>query len=190
VAFYRTQETIMDSLARLERLTALALSALVLTGCASMKVNSYMERGMALGQYHTYGWGPTDTFTTGDPRLDNNPFFQDRVQADVDKALATRGFEKTTSAKPDLLIHYHASVTQQVDVNAADQKYGYCDDCRPYVFDAGTLTIDFVDTRTNRLVWRGWAEDSLDRVVDHQDWLEQKIDEAVTRILERLPQRL
>ena len=180
----------MYSLARLGRFAASALSALALTSCASMNVNSFVERGMDLRQYHTYAWGPADAFTTGDPRLDNNPFFQERMRTAVDQALAARGFEKTASGAPDLVIHYHASVTQRIDVNAADQKYGYCDDCNPYVFDAGTVTIDFIDTRTNRLVWRGWAEDSIDGVVDNQDWMEQKIDEAVTRILDELPPRL
>jgi hypothetical protein len=58
------------------------------------------------------------------------------------------------------------------------------------VYDAGTLLIDLVDARTNRLVWRGWAEGSVDGVIDNQEWMEARIDEAVTRILERLPRRL
>ena len=45
----------------------------------------------------------------------------------------------------------------------------------------------FVDTRTNRVVWRGWAEGSVDGVIDNQQWLEQRVDEAVRRILARLP---
>ena len=33
---------------------------------------------------------------------------------------------------------------------------------QPYVYEAGTLLLDFVDTRTNRVVWRGWAEGSVE----------------------------
>jgi hypothetical protein len=103
-----------------------------------------------------------------------------------------RGFEKATSGTPDLLLHYHASVTQRIDVNAIDRQYGYCnsDDCQPYVYEAGTLTIDVVDARANRLVWRGWAEGTVDGVIDNQGWLEQRIDDAVARILARLPRQL
>ena len=154
-----------------------------------MNVSSYLDRGADLGRYHTYAWGPADAMGTGDPRLDSNPFFEERVQADVEKQLATRGFEKTTGT-PELLLHYHASINQKVDANIADQKYGYCNECKPYVYDAGTIVLDLVDARSNKLVWRGWAEDSLDGVIDNQQLMERKIDDAVTRILQRLPPRL
>lgn len=174
---------------RLGRLAALAITALMLTGCASMNVSSYVERGIDFTRYHTYNWA-ADPQATGDPRLDNNPFFHERVQAGVEKQLATRGFEKTTSGTPELLVHYHASINQRLDVSGADRKYSYCDDCKPYVYDAGTLLLDFVDARTNKLVWRGWAERSMDGVIDNQEWMEEEIDEVVTRILERLPRKL
>lgn len=177
---------------RLGRFTALALSALALTGCASMNVSSYVERGIDLRQYHTYNWGQADAQSTGDPRLDNNRFFEERVRAAVEKELASRGFEKTTSGAPDLLVHYHASIRQKIDVRDLDREYAYCDDddCRPYVYDAGTLFVDVVDPRTNTLVWRGWAEGSVDGVIDNQEWMEARIDDAVTRILQRLPRGL
>ena len=57
------------------------------------------------------------------------------------------------------------------------------------VYDAGTLLLDFIDTRTNTLAWRGWAEGSLDGVIDDQQWMEKTLDEAVESILERLPRR-
>lgn len=171
---------------RLAPLFGVAIAALTVTGCAAMRVNSFIERGTNFTVYRTYEWAPADQLATGDPRLDNNEFFQERVQAAVEKGLAARGLEKAASA-PDFVLHYHASVTQRVDTAGVDRKYGYCEDCTPSVFDAGTLTLDIVDARTKRLVWRGWAESTFDGVVDNQEWLEQKIDEAVAQILGRLP---
>ena len=55
--------------------------------------------------------------------------------------------------------------------------------------DAGTLTIDLVDSNSKRLAWRGWAEGSVDGVVDNQAGMEKKIDDAVTRIVEGVPRR-
>ncbi len=67
---------------RLARGAAAAAAALLLSaGCASVTVGSFAERGADLGQYHTYAWAPGDGVTTGDPRLDNNRFFEDRVRA-------------------------------------------------------------------------------------------------------------
>jgi hypothetical protein len=182
----------MISASRLMRPAAAAAIALALSGCASMNVRSHSEPGFDLTRYQTYGFAPADRFSTGDPRLDNNPFVQERVRASVERELAARGFELSTSGAPDLLIHYHASVAQRIDVSQLDRKHGYQEDDerRPSVYEAGTFVLDFVDVRTNRLVWRGWAEDSVDGLIDNQDWLEKKIDEAVTRILETLPRRL
>jgi hypothetical protein len=161
--------------------------ALVLTGCASTGVNSYVARGVDLREHRAFNWARDDARSTGDPRLDNNRFFQERVQAAVEEQLANRGFEKTDS--PDLIVRYHASMRQAIDNRRADRNDD-CDECWPEVYDQGTLFIDFVDARTNRLVWRGWAKGSIDGVIDDQTWMEQRIDEAVIRIMRKLPQRL
>ena len=182
----------MYSPLRLLRFTAPAFCALALTGCASTNISSYVERGIDFTRYRTYTWGPADSRSTGDPRLDNNPFFQERVRASVETELATKGFERIISGTPDLVIHFHASINQAINVNSVDRQHGYCDegDCEPYVYEAGTLLIDLVDARTNRVVWRGWARGTVDGAIDNQDRMEQRIDAAVMRILERLPRRL
>lgn len=166
--------------------TVAAIGALTLTACATTNISSFVERGVDVRQYRTYAWGQADAQSTGDPRLDNNRFFQERIQSAVEKQLEARGFEKTEGS-PELLIHYHASVEQQVNPDGVDQPYTTCEDCEPYVYDAGTIVVDLVDARTRRLVWRGWAEGSIDGVVDNQAWMEKRIDEAVIRIMERLP---
>jgi hypothetical protein len=164
-----------------------AAVALAIGGCAATRVGSYLERRADFSGYRTYEWAAPDAFSTGDPRLDNNTFFQERIRMSVDRALAARNFEKVSAGTADLVVHYHASVAQQVDVNGADQKYGYCTDCRPFVFDSGTLTLDLVDRQTHTLVWRGWAEGSIDAAMATQDWMERSVDEAVAVILNRLP---
>ena len=164
------------------------ITLFALTGCASMNVSSYVARGVDLREHRAYNWAPVDARPTGDPRLDNNRFFHERVQAAVDQQLTSRGFEK--SASPDLIVHYHASVSQDIRITAGERSGGHCDECQPEVYDEGTLLIDLVDARTNQLVWRGWAKDSIDGMIDNQKWMEQKIDEAVARIIKKLPQGL
>jgi hypothetical protein len=80
-------------------------------------------------------------------------------------------------------------VTQEIDIRTIDPNTGSCPeaDCSPYVYDAGTLFFDLMDARTNQLVWRGWAEGSLEGVVDNQVLLERRIDEAVSQIFQELP---
>lgn len=168
-----------------------AIAAFVFTGCATMSVSSYVERGADFSAYRTWDWGPADALPTGDPRLDNNPFFQDHLQGEIERHLAGKGYVRVASGTPDLLIHYHANIAQRIDVNRVDREYGYCyaDDCQYSVseYDAGTLVIDIVDTRTNQVVWRGWAQDTMEGVIDNQDRMQKQIAEAVMRMMERLP---
>ena len=168
-------------------IAAAAVAALVVAGCATLNVRSYVERSADFTRYHTYAWEPETSFATGDPRLDNNPFFQERIRLAVERQLGARGYEKTFSPNADLIVHYHASVTQQILSRELDRAYGACDDCRPEVFDAGTLFIDFVDRRAIKVVWRGWAEGAIAGVIDNQSSMEATVDGAVARILERFP---
>ncbi len=86
-----------------------------------------------------------------------------------------------TAGAPDLLVHFHASVAQDINVVELDQQRGYCgqDNCKPFVYDAGTLLMDLVDARTKALVWRGWAAGTFDGVVDNQTWMEERIDTSI-----------
>jgi hypothetical protein len=160
-----------------------------------MNVSSHVQAGLDFAQYRTYDWGPADALPTGDPRLDKNPFFQDHILGAVEKQMAVKGYERSESGTtPDLRIHYHASINQRIDVYGVDRDHGYCydDDCKARVtdYEAGTLVLDLVDTRTNRVIWRGWAQDTVEDVLNNQDRMAKKIDEAVRRMLARLPSAL
>jgi hypothetical protein len=172
-----------DAMRPLARLTVAALAALAVTACATTNTRSFLERGSDVGPYRTYAWGPANVQATGDPRLDNNQIFQERIEAAVERQLGTRGFERVESGA-DLLVRYYTSVEQQLNADGAYE------DCRPFVFDAGTIVIDLIDARTQRLVWRGWDEGSIDGVIDNQDWMEKRVDEAVVRIVGQLPRRI
>jgi hypothetical protein len=164
----------------------LASIALAGASCAPLRVESYAPPDIDVAAYRTYAWDQGATLRTGDPRLDNNPFFAERMRAAVDRELTRRGFEPASGA-PDLLVHYHASVSQEIDMEGLDLQLGPCDDCEPHVYQAGTLLVDLVDARTTDLAWRGWAEGILDGVIDNQDVLERRVDDTVARILAEVP---
>lgn len=174
------------------RLAAIAISILTMTGCATtMTVSSHVAGGVDFVKYRTYNWGPADALPTGDPRLDKNPFFQDHVEGAVEKQFATKGLLRMTAGTPDLLIHYHASIDHRLNVNVVDRGYGYCntDDCPGFVndYEAGTLVLDVVDNHTNKVIWRGWAQDTVEPMLNNSDTMERKINEAVTRMMKMFP---
>ena len=147
------------------------IAAAFAANCATLTVSSHIERTANFADYVTYDWGPPDNLPVGDPRLDNNPFFQDHLQGAIEKRLAAKGYERALTGEPDLLVHDHASVNQKVDVYEVDTRYGYCyGNCQPQVvdFEQGTLVIDVVDAATGKVVWRGWAQDVMNGVIDDQ----------------------
>ena len=161
--------------------------ALAAAGCAPViHVRAFTETGVVFN-FRTYSWAADDGVATGDPRLDNNRFFIERVRDSVDRELAARGFEKTERGSSDLVIHYHATIAQEIEITPTD-RFDHCYNCGSSVYDAGTLLIDLVDARSSRLVWRGWAE-KVDAVIENQDWMEETIDRVVAQILKRLPPR-
>jgi hypothetical protein len=160
------------------------------SGCATMNVGAFEQPGTDFGQYHSFASGPADALPTGDPRLDNNPFFHDYLQGAVIRHLARRGIDLVDpAAQPDLLLHYHASVTQRFAA-VADRPRGSCPGgCEPQIvaYDQGTLVLDIVDPVTNTLIWRGWSKDALSGLIDSQTRMQRQIEQAVTRMLAHLP---
>ncbi|MBI2536794.1 MAG: DUF4136 domain-containing protein [Gemmatimonadetes bacterium] len=75
------------------RLPFIALSA-ALAACATLSVSSYIHPAADFSRYQTYDWGPRDALPTGDPRLDNNPFFDSQVRASVERELAAQGYRR------------------------------------------------------------------------------------------------
>jgi hypothetical protein len=160
--------------------------ATIAMACATMRVGSYVARGTDFARYQTYAWAPPDPLPIGDPRLDHNPIFTDYLQGAVERGLGKHHLLLVpTSAAPDLLIHFHGSVRQVLDVATAERGRGVITsgDIGIIDYDEGTLVLDMIDARTNALVWRGWAIDSLSGILETQDRMEQKLDEAVTKML-------
>lgn len=176
----------------LQRLVMALVISLAVASCATtMSVSSHVERGLDLSTYRSFSWGPADALPTGDPRLDNDPFFKDHVQGAVEKQLAARGIELRTAGMPDLLIHYHANIRKRIALDRLDQTYEYCPEanCLPetITYEAGTLVVDVIDARANRLIWRGWAQHAVEDTLHNRDKMATRIDQAVTQMFERLP---
>jgi hypothetical protein len=172
-------------------IVALVVSMTVVSCATTMGVSSHVERGVDFSRYRSFTWGPADALPTGDPRLDNNPFFKDHVQGAVEKQLAARGIELTTTGTPDLLIHYHANIRKRIAIDRSAHAYDYCSgaNCPPetITYEEGTLVLDFIDARTDRLIWRGWAPNSVADTLHNRDKMARRIDQAVTQMLKRLP---
>lgn len=163
--------------------------ALSLAGCAAITVSADFDPEVDFQTYRTYAWGPADALPTGDPRLDNNPFFDDRMRGAVDGELAERGLTVAPATEADLVVHYHISIRERIDVVTVDREYGYEPgyDTAVREWQEGTLMVDLVDTRTNRVIWRGWAQSDMAGVIDDRDALAERIRKACDKLFTRYP---
>lgn len=172
--------------------TLLAAGLAVTAGCLPlMPVSTHLDRGADFTRYRTYAWGPADALPVTDPRLRDNPFFIDDLHGAIDTELQARGLERATSERADLQIHFHAAVNERIEIPARVERFRECigTDCPPLVteYEAGTLVIDLVDARSKRVIWRGWAEHRLEDMLDDPRPVRRRIQDAVRRIMERLP---
>ena len=157
----------------------------------SMSAGADYDRDVDFTAYHTFAWEEADLLPVGDPRLDGNPFFVERIQNSVSAELAARGLERVGTG-PSLLVHYHASVRDRVDVFEVDRRAGY--DVSEYgpgtavrQYDEGTLLVDVVDAETLRVIWRGWARADVTRFLDQPEALETLVEEAARAMFQHFP---
>jgi hypothetical protein len=172
----------------------LVVSMVGLGGCAARRVSAHVDPRADFTQFETFDWGPADALPAGDPRLDADGFFQDHMQGAVERQMLLKGYQRAAvGATPDVRIHFHAVIRERLDVDALDARRGVCSghDCGPGVtqFEEGTLLVDVMDSRTNRLVWRGWAQDSVGDALENHDTLARRIEQGVQGLMKALPGR-
>ena len=117
---------------RFGRLSQWHICALAVTGCATMNVSSHVAARYRLRAI------PHVRLGTGRRAADRRSATRSESVLPGPRAGRGRkaaGCQRTSSVDvgtPDLLIHYHASINQRIDVNGVDREYGYCydDDCQ------------------------------------------------------------
>jgi len=141
-------------------------------------------------QYVGYIWDEPDQRPTGDPRLDENPFFIHRLHAAIHWELPTRGI-RYRAPGPALTVHHHATVRDRVGVYEADREAGYGSEygegTQVIQYEEGTFLVDIADARTREVVWRGWARLDLGRALEDPDVMSEQIDVAIARMFVGFP---
>jgi hypothetical protein len=177
------------------RLTMALVFGLAAAACeAPPATGQYSDPAADFSRYSSFGWGESDLLPTGDARLDNNPFFNSSVRAALEQQLTAKGLRRTEAQDADLVVHYHVSISERMDVAAIDRRYSNCaeEGCEPEVIvsDEGTLMFDFVDARSQRLVWRGWIRGYVPPgILGDQAALDLAIRESVPLVLQNYPSR-
>jgi hypothetical protein len=166
--------------------------ALSTTACGhATTVGTDYEPSLDFGFYNTFAWNEAAILRTRDARLDDDPFFEDRLFEAVERELATRGIRHEESA-PDLLLHYHLSVADHIDVFEAKPRW---DNPRPEYepgkevvkYEQGTVVLHFVDPATDETLWIGWGQGDIGAALTESIKMREWVDGVVALMFEDFP---
>jgi hypothetical protein len=163
-----------------------------LSGCGlGIVAGADFAPGIDYAGYASFEWDEPDDRPVGDPRLENNPFFEQRLHAAVAVELAEHDIREGAGGAR-LVVHHHATVRSRVDVYEADEREGYTTmrgTATPQVveFQEGTILIDIADAQTRDVLWRGWAQFDITQALANPEVMARAIEEAVGKMFERFP---
>jgi hypothetical protein len=190
-------------------LLAVGLAVLGSLSACSSAVNVEQRANVDFNRYRTFDFADTEVKTNGDRNpLLRSPIAQDRIKQAIASELSKRGLRQVDS-NPDFLVTTHTFV-EQAERTVYDT-YGGPSYAYPYAvgyrgrflpinygawytpayysaprteqYREGTLVIDFIDTRTNNLVWRGSMADP----VDDPGRLGSEFSKSAKEILDKFP---
>lgn len=169
-----------------------ALACLVLlslaSGCAAWTVKSETSHDAQLARYRSYQWLTPRGF-------DVDRLADQRLHDQVATQLAKKGIRPAAPGeRPDFLIGYRLqsgprmqTVVTAVPVYAPSVSGATMTPSLPnmtYVYQDQSLVLDFIDARSGRVFWRGYASYVLDRP---EPLSTAKAREAAARILRKYP---
>jgi len=178
-------------------LGSLAVTALILCGCSSVKVTTDYDHSVPFGSYHTYAFEPPKDAPALSPTADS------ALRASLREKLAERGIrEVSRDEKPDLAVVPHVKLQQKYSVEQYTT-WGYGYGAWPYYggyygvwsgapttyntitsYTEGTLILDFVDASRQKLVYRGIGSATVSGDTENNA---KKIAEAVKKIVAKFP---
>jgi len=177
-----------------------AFCALFVMACSDLRVTSdYSPANFE--RYSRYVWH--SSLSAGSAGVDELTHGQ--VVHLVDEQLKKQGYRLAGVEQADFLVNYHITAEDRVDVKTYEVYSGYGDgfvwhretgftndlyrsdkELSIEEYRKGTLMIDIVSAKTNKLVWRGVAEKKLEDALSPEQ-RERIITQAIKRLLVQFP---
>ena len=190
----------MQTLSRASRWLFVILAVAMLAACASgPQVRTDHDPTADFSQYRTWSYySPIAMEASG-----YSTWISERIKDNVRKEMEARGYRYVESS-PDLQVNFQGVVQDKTDVwtmPRSDVQWFYSYRHRSYVavpvwydetqvsrYREGTLTVDLVDARANRLLWTGSA---IGRIPAKQSPEKRAVavDQAVAAVFAQYPHR-
>ena len=182
------------------RATFVLLGALVLAPAAyAAKPNIQWNKDYDFTHIKTFAWQEP----TAPSLAQSNPFMHKFIADEIEKRLTAAGLMKAAAGTaPDVLVTYHGSVMNQVQLQSDSFGYGFggygmggwgmygygaagpvSTTTRVVNYQEGTLIVDIVDPTKKELVWRGSTTPIL--ISDSDDKTQKNISKALDAMVKQ-----
>lgn len=142
-------------------------------------------QGASIDPYTTFGWNQEADLAIGDPRLENNRVFEDRLHEAIEWELSLRGLRESETS-PDLLVHHHLTLADHEMVEEVIDEYGYTQ-TEVYAYEEGTVVVHIIDARTRANVWLGWAQANVEPALRSPENMQTWVYDIVGEMFESWP---
>ncbi|WP_027881129.1 DUF4136 domain-containing protein [Mesoflavibacter zeaxanthinifaciens] len=171
------------------KLLPIALIAMVITSCSSVRVAADYDRQVDFSQYKTFAF-----FKSGIDKAEISDLDKKRILRAIEAELLAKGYTK--SENPDMLVSIFTKSNQRVDVynnswgfgawGWGAPGWGWGWNMQPNVSTRtqGVLFVDLIDAKKKELVWQGQGTGYLSSNMEKK---EQRIKEFVAKIMEKYP---
>jgi hypothetical protein len=177
------------------RFTLILALSVAFAACSSVSVVTDYDKTADFGKYKTFNVKrPNQLSADIDPEKVNKRNV-DLIIQNIKEQMLAKGYVE--SSEPDLWISFYVKVDTKQEVRATNYGfyggspyyygpyYGYgvgTTDINVVEFTEGTLVIDLVDSKENKLVWQGVGKKTIqDHKIDHSDDIKKTVGQIFYR---------
>jgi len=145
------------------------------------QVSVNYDHNASFSQYHTYAWGSNNANQI------QNSILAQVAQQDINTAMQGKGFQMVQeNQNPDILLVASGGLKQQTSWSAWGMRGigGGMGGITPQQNVEGTLVVDLYVMKTQNLIWRGIAENTLS---NNGNKNQQMVGNAVTKMFKQWP---
>ena len=157
------------------------LVSMVCGVAGGQQVSVNYNHNQSFSQYHTYAWGSNNANAI------KNSILAQVAQQDIDTAMQGKGFSKVQeSQNPDLILTSNGGMRQETSYSAWGMRGigGGMGGITPEQSVEATMIVDLYDAKTQSLVWRGIAQDTLS---NNGNKNQQNVEKAIQKMFKQWP---
>jgi hypothetical protein len=179
--FRTTSNKILEELMKARLLTVCALFLLVAAPMFAQQVSVNYNHNASFAQYHTYAWG------TNNANQIQNSILAQVAQQDINSAMQGKGLQMVQeSQNPDIILTANGGMRQQTSYSAWGMRGigGGMGGITPEQNVEATMVVDLYDAKTQSLIWRGIAQNTLN---NNGNKNQEMVEKAVQKMFKQWP---